>query len=1077
MAEKNQISLRIKAIVDGLKDIDKLVNEIEALGGEAGDTGAEAKKLNQEFERLKKQQDAIDQFSKLNAQIQKTKTDLSDAAVKSKELEVALASAERPTKALSNAAASASDRVRRLKEIQSAQLTTLDAYRNKMKAAGVDTNRLTAEQVRLAGATASVKGRIASIASDLEKTRQGYRSAGDAAGGFGRAGEKSSKTVRTGIKSISDQLAAAKTQLLGFFGVRYAANMVQDLGRVSDEWKNITARLEQATGSQAELASAQQEAFRIAQESRTALDDVANLYSRLRISLKEYNVSQEETFKLTEAMTQAMQVSGASQEESAATLQQLSQAFASGVLRGDEFNSMMEQGPRLAKALADGLGVPVSALRGMAEAGEITAERLRTALVSQAGVIALEYEKLPLTIEGAVARLENAWLKFIGTQDQAAGASGKVAESLSYISQHLDEVAQAALVVGEVMTAAFAVKGVKAIGAYVASARLGATVTLGIGAAATESAAKVGLLAKSANLMGSAFVGWEIGKYLRDNFEEARLAGLFLVEGLVTGAEKVRFAWEVAKAVYTDDTIEAAIQRHNQRLQEIQTTFADMQADAKGLGDAQVELSGKTDAATQSFSDLERQMAAVEQPVISLGEAAGNAAVDFEKLGIDVKQILSDLETNVPRATQAITAALSNPALKGDGLLRFFDEVVSKSSNLAAVEAAINRYGQALEQNELTAEQQTQVSQALSAALDEVERAMRGAADASTGNSQSIYELADSYRQGTKSAKEFYTELQQISEAQQVSDQRQKQHTETITSGYKKAGDAAGQYADDVQKSEQSAGEARQQGLNGFADFWKRVYDTYHGISDAAGRAYDKIFEYFKRMGVASQDYNFVLKTVHDRLEDIDRMVKGQTINAADYTENLTRALNEAKAAVRNMEVLDAQKLSQLRSEIIRTQQALDSLNSSAKSTLNSLKQELAGVIGDEIQSEMISYQVRLEELRSSLEEARRSGASEAVSYYQDAIRYLNQIHQQRLNDIRAEQSAQQTRSESASGQTMPGAAPTNPLTNNGGRSGLANNLVEVRFSNGGLGVSGYFDPQGVSTMLDVLQQAGATTE
>ncbi len=337
---------------------------------------------------------------------------------------------------------------------------------------------------------------------------------------------KANKQIAGGMSSVTRHASNLKNAIAGVWAYYQVTRYVKELSRVADEYTNVTAKLDLAADSQDEFSASMKSMFRIAQETRTGLTDVVNLYSRLRTAQKDQNVTQEDTIKLTETMVKAMKISGATQSETASTMQQMTQAFSSGVLRGEEFNSMMEQGPRLAKALADGLGVPVSALRNMAQAGEITSARLSAALIGQAGKIGKEYEKLPVTIQGAVTKLSNEWLRYVGTADKATGASKDVAKSIETIASHLDDIAAVALTAGKVLFAAFAIKAAGAMRTYVASAVAARNTTIALGAASTAAAAKVGFLAKVANTAFAAFAGWEIGSYLKTEFETAEKAGI-----------------------------------------------------------------------------------------------------------------------------------------------------------------------------------------------------------------------------------------------------------------------------------------------------------------------------------------------------------------------------------------------------------------------------------------------------------------------------------------------------------------------------------------------------------------------
>src|SRR5690606_68017 len=119
------------------------------------------------------------------------------------------------------------------------------------------------------------------------------------------------------------------------------------------------------------------------------------------------------------------------------------QAFASGALRGDEFNSVNEAAPRLMAALAAGLGVTRGELRGLAKDGKLTTEVLLGALESQREAIERDFGALPETIGRATQRLANEWQVFIGELDKTTGASETVASGLNMVAENLDEIANA----------------------------------------------------------------------------------------------------------------------------------------------------------------------------------------------------------------------------------------------------------------------------------------------------------------------------------------------------------------------------------------------------------------------------------------------------------------------------------------------------------------------------------------------------------------------------------------------------------------------------------------------------------
>jgi tape measure domain-containing protein len=269
------------------------------------------------------------------------------------------------------------------------------------------------------------------------------------------------KSARDGITSISDTAQKVFTAVKQYLSFSVAVQGGEKFVELADRAAQLAARLKLATRDQQEFTAAQAGLARIAQETRTGLESLVALYAKTQASIRALGGSQKDSLDLTRALSEAFQVSGASSSESAAGMQQLSQALASGVLRGDEFNSVMENAPRVAQALADGLNVPIGQLRKMAEAGQLTADTVVQALLSQKDRLAAEYAQLPVTVSGAFVQLENAALQYAGSLNESFGVTQKFAGAIQTIAGNLPEITQA---VG-LLAAAYGVGLVKSLAA------------------------------------------------------------------------------------------------------------------------------------------------------------------------------------------------------------------------------------------------------------------------------------------------------------------------------------------------------------------------------------------------------------------------------------------------------------------------------------------------------------------------------------------------------------------------------------------------------------------------------------
>lgn len=253
------------------------------------------------------------------------------------------------------------------------------------------------------------------------------------------------KQAEASLKSLSGELSNIKSLAAGalsFAGIGIGAS---ELIRVADQYGQITARLQLATRATGDFADVQQMLRRAAQETRAPLGETVNLYSKLAPALQGLGRNSEQSVGVITTINQAIALSGASAEASQASLVQFGQALASGALRGDELNSIMEQTPALARAIADGLGVNIGRLREMGAAGELTAERVVSALEKMGARIGEDFSALPTTVGQSLTLLQNAFTEFVGEINESAGVTKGLADGIVLLSQNLDTVAKVAI--------------------------------------------------------------------------------------------------------------------------------------------------------------------------------------------------------------------------------------------------------------------------------------------------------------------------------------------------------------------------------------------------------------------------------------------------------------------------------------------------------------------------------------------------------------------------------------------------------------------------------------------------------
>ncbi|AUU92103.1 phage tail tape measure protein [Enterobacteriaceae bacterium ENNIH3] len=214
---------------------------------------------------------------------------------------------------------------------------------------------------------------------------------------------------------------------------------------VADEWTSVNARLKQASASTEDFAASQRRLMAISQSTGTAFSSNANLFSRAAASMREFGYSSGDVLKITEAVSTGLKLSGASTEEAGSVITQFSQALAQGVLRGEEFNAVNESGDRVIRALAAGMGVARKDLKAMADQGKLTIDKVVPALISQLGTLQSEFASMPQTVGGAMQKVENSFMAWVGGVNNATGATQSFSGGLTGVAGILDSFTHSAV--------------------------------------------------------------------------------------------------------------------------------------------------------------------------------------------------------------------------------------------------------------------------------------------------------------------------------------------------------------------------------------------------------------------------------------------------------------------------------------------------------------------------------------------------------------------------------------------------------------------------------------------------------
>lgn len=510
-----------------------------------------------------------------------------------------------------------------------------------------------------------------------------------------RAADKSASSHRRlaeGMGSISTSLSRLQSLYAGWIAAQAAFAGASRVIELADAYANLNARLKLATAGQREFATAQSGTYAIAQRLGAGLAETAALYGKLQAAVRSLGGTQQQALALTESIGQALRISGAGSADSAAALLQFGQALASGVLRGDEFNSVMENSPRLAQALADGLGVSTGRLRQMAEAGQLTASVVTKALQSQSQVLQAEFDQLPRTVGQSLTALQNAFMRWVGQMNEATGGTAKLAAALEFAAKHIDTLMTALglLAAGALGKVALTLlpKLVTALQASGAAAILaGQKMAAGLALARTPlefAIAGFGRLNVALAALGSAVAGYAIGTQLREQFSAVRVAGDYLGATLGAMDDAVRASQGLLGNLFSGN-LGAGARQLALDVEGIRSAWLDTTAAARLAGQSMAQI-GQTAGAP--LEELQRRISAVR---LSLGESTTNALQAMDEASGKLTATLQKLDAEANKAQAAVQSALGGMAAVRE------QQTAALDAALAERDAQMQRQAEALQ--------------------------------------------------------------------------------------------------------------------------------------------------------------------------------------------------------------------------------------------------------------------------------------------------------------------------------------------------------------------------------------------
>lgn len=266
--------------------------------------------------------------------------------------------------------------------------------------------------------------------------------------------KKATDKTKKELKSVADYGKLVGGQLGIAFATLGSAVSVSHIIATADQMQNLASQIRLATSSTEQFHAVQTELRAIANEQRSSFDAVVDLYSNSQRSLSALGKSQQDVINFTRNMTMAMNVGGRSAQAQAAALTQLGQALASGVLRGDEFNSVAEQAPILMDLIAKEMGVTSNAIRDLAKDGKITADVVYNAVAKATDSLSAMSAKMPTTVSQALQVIKNEYNYLIDDiMNQNSMMSQNIANAVLWAAEHFRTLVSAAAMVGAVWLA------------------------------------------------------------------------------------------------------------------------------------------------------------------------------------------------------------------------------------------------------------------------------------------------------------------------------------------------------------------------------------------------------------------------------------------------------------------------------------------------------------------------------------------------------------------------------------------------------------------------------------------------
>ncbi|MFW1850806.1 tape measure protein [Acinetobacter guillouiae] len=274
-------------------------------------------------------------------------------------------------------------------------------------------------------------------------------------GNFTQGMRDASNSANRELGRIEQSTIGATSAIKGMAVAALGAFSLSQLSSYADGYIGLQNRLKLVASSQKELTQATEDTYRISQVTASSWDSTAQVYQRFAQNAKSLGINLKQAASLTETVTKAIAISGGTAASSEAALVQFSQALSSGILRGEEYNSISEQAGGLRDAIAKGLNISVGDLRNWANEGKLTTDVVVKALTNAKVSVDDLFGKTDFTGAQGWQLIQDAAMKTVGEFSKATGASKAMFESLKLLSENMGVVTNTLMIGGAYMAGTY----------------------------------------------------------------------------------------------------------------------------------------------------------------------------------------------------------------------------------------------------------------------------------------------------------------------------------------------------------------------------------------------------------------------------------------------------------------------------------------------------------------------------------------------------------------------------------------------------------------------------------------------